>query len=102
MSHTPERKRRFWIAAVGTSVLLLLALLELDARLAIRWGWITPIAAPLPNESTRQIAPEKQIYIAHPYFGYLYVPNSTFFQQTWMTSNSQGFIDREFPTRRTK
>lgn len=44
------------------------------------------------------------LYTAHPYFGYLYTPNNRFTQRNpafgnalVMTSNSEGFVDDEFP-----
>ncbi len=47
------------------------------------------------------------VYVAHPYFGYLYTPNNTFTQRNpafgnalVMTSNSEGFVDDEFPAGR--
>ena len=46
----------------------------------------------------------KPIYIPHPYFGYVYTPNNRFFKGNYvassndcMKSNSEGFIDEEFP-----
>jgi hypothetical protein len=40
------------------------------------------------------------IQIPHRYFGSIYPPNHTFFQNTLLTSNSDGFIDQEFPKER--
>jgi hypothetical protein len=44
------------------------------------------------------------VYVAHPYFGYLYTLNNTFTQRNpafgnalVMTTNSEGFVDDEFP-----
>lgn len=53
--------------------------------------------AAISNSIPEQISQEKPMYIPHPYFGYIYTPNNCFFQQTVMKSNSEGFIDEEFP-----
>ena len=53
------------------------------------------------ENKTKKLPPP--VYIPHPYFGFVYTPNNSFSQAGFtMHSNSEGFLDIDFPANKKK
>lgn len=94
----------FWLFYVFLMILVVLLGLEGGTFLLYKSGKVNLIhknrLTDIINSNPKETYQTKPFDIPHPYFGYIYIPNHRFFQGTWMESNSEGFIDKEFPEKR--
>lgn len=103
-SYKLKKKVFFWLFYVFLMILVVVVCLEGGTFLLYKFGKVNLIhknrLTDIINSTPKETYQTKPFDIPHPYFGYIYIPNHRFFQRTWMESNSEGFIDEEFPDKR--
>ncbi len=110
------RSRRAGLVVSAVSLLLSYGAVELGILVLGNTGRVPFTSSRKLRELERQAAAPDSgarqpdgtpIYTPHPYFGYLYTPRNRFTQRNpafgnalFMTTNSEGFVDEEFPRER--
>lgn len=106
MNTNNQKKKLFWSILIILLFLILTISIEGIAYLFYKLGKLRPVdkkdLAAIVNSTPKETFEQKPIYIPHPYFGSVYTPNNHFVQGTpvsyYMESNSEGFVDNEFPS----